>query len=110
MRQTGVVGGPYAALGFISVDRADFGVALLAGDYDPPILTPDLGTLSNDPALGVRELDVTAAVIAAKKAGSLTSDLLLRFTGTNLNQIAEYAQFERSSDSGDGPMLLLTYR
>jgi hypothetical protein len=110
MRQTGVVGNPYAALGFISVDRVDFGVALLSGDYDPPVLTPDVGTLSDDAALGILELDVTAAVLAAKAAGSLTSDLLLRFAGSSANQIAEYAQFERATGNGDGPVLLLTYR
>lgn len=110
VRQTGVTGDPYSSLGPLTVDRVDFGIALLSGDYAPPILTPDLGTLSNDPAVGIRELDVTAAVLAAKAAGSLTSDLLLLFAGVSKNPVATYAQFERATGNGDGPTLLLTYR
>ena len=47
---------------------------------------------THDAGLGVRDLDVTAAVVAALQAGSLTSDFNIRFTGNFANQLAEYGE------------------
>ena len=107
---TNAVQSPYAALGSVVVDRVNFGLTLGNGDFAAPVLTANLGTISSAPGPGVRDLDVTAAVVAALTAGSLTSDFLLRFTGMSANQLAEYAAFERSTGNGDGPLLLITSR
>lgn len=110
LRQTRSVGGPYAAFGAAVVDRVDFGLTLGSGDFAPPVLTGNVGTLMSDGSPGVLQVDVTAAVVAALRAGSLTSDLLVRFSTSSADASAQYAEFERASGNGDGPLLLITSR
>src|SRR5262249_7099359 len=73
LRQRNVAGAPYAAFTNVLVDRVDFGLSLTAADFAPVVLTPNVGTISSDATLGVKELDVTAAVAADAAVNALTS-------------------------------------
>ncbi|MDF1701777.1 MAG: hypothetical protein P1V36_11530 [Planctomycetota bacterium] len=110
LRQTRVVGAPYAAFGAAVVDRADFGLTLGSGDFAPTVLATSVGALMSDGTPGVLQVDVTAAVVAALRAGSLTSDLLVRFPTSSVDAAAQYAEFERATGNGDGPILLIRSR
>jgi hypothetical protein len=112
-QQAGVQGNPYG-LGTVVVDRADFGGALDAGDFNPVILAPNVGTLSTNATLEGKEVDVTAAVIADVAAADFTSDFLLRFTSAlSANATADLAAFEDSENSmltGGVVTLVVTYQ
>jgi len=112
--QTGVAGAPYPGLGTLVVDRVDFGLVLDGGDFAPVVLTPNIGTLSSSPLVGIYQIDVTAAVAADLAAGDFTSDFLLRFTSdVSANGVGDVALIEDSENSrGSGvlPLLTVTYQ
>jgi hypothetical protein len=113
LQQAATVGTPFGTLGTVVVDRVDFGVALTAADYAPTVLGSAVATASMSASVGVREIDVTAAVAADVAAGALSSDFLLRFTGANPNGIQEYVTFEDSENSlgtADVPKLVIVYQ
>lgn len=113
LRQVSTSGEPYLVHGSVVADHVDFGLSLGAGDASPPVVTSDLGVLSSDATLGIKELDVTAAVAAAVAANSLTIDFLLRFNDLTLSPVVDYASFEDAAGglgTPDGPQLIVTYR
>ena len=110
LRQTSVTGAPYVAFGAAVVDRVDFGVSLGAGDFAPTTLTGSVAMITSDGSPGILQADVTAAVVAALRAGSLTSDLLVRFPTSLADGAAQFAEFERAAADGKGPVLLIKRR
>jgi hypothetical protein len=114
LRQQVVVGDAYGSLGTVVVDHVDFGVTIDGSDFSPTVLSPNIGTLSSDGALVVRQIDVTAAVVADLAGPGFNSNFLLRFTtGTDLDGVAELVRFEDAENdlgTGSPPRLLVTYR
>jgi hypothetical protein len=113
MHQVSVSGTPYTGLGGVVVDRVDFGTVLDAADFAPMVLMANIGGLSGDATPGIRNIDVTTAVEQDIAANDLTSDFLVRFSGVNPNNVAEYAEFENSNNDGgtmDPPRLVIVYR
>jgi hypothetical protein len=114
LRQAAVAGAPFAPLGAVVVDRVDFGLGVDGNDFNPPGATA-IGTLSPDATLGVKSLDVTAAVQADVAAGDLTSDFLIRFAiaFTDNDGVVDSVSFEDAENdlgTGTAPTLVVTYQ
>ena len=98
----------------IEVDHVFLGADLDGTDWDAPGLTPGaIGTLSASGELGLRSLDVTAAVAADASAGRLRSEFRLRFPLiTNGDGRDDGVNFEDAGDdlgTGNVPMLVVRY-
>jgi len=105
-------GTPYADLGgAIVVTHVDLGGTLDTGDFDSPALTPSPGAISDDPAAGVRSLDVTAQVVADLGAGRTTSEYRLAFAAdTEGGNDEDTVQFEDALGAGGTvPILSVLY-
>jgi hypothetical protein len=111
--QARVDGTPYATHGTVVVDHVAYDT-LDAADFSLPSLGDALGTLSADPALALRMLDVTAAVAADLAAGRTRTQLRLRWSALDLDgdattDQAAFADADDALGTGLPPRLLLTY-
>lgn len=111
--QANVSGIPYPVLGSLHVDHVDIGLALDGADYAAPALSFDIGTLSTDPTLTLRSLDVTGRVLADRAALRTTSDFRLRFNlgtdGDSFEDSTHLEDLENSQGTGQAPVLVITY-
>jgi hypothetical protein len=111
VKQTAPVGAPYAVHGAVVVDHVDFGFALQGDDTGATVLGAVPGTLSSDATLGIKEIDVTAAVAAAAAANDFTVDFFLRFDAVALSAGTDYAVFDdHLAGSGNAPELVVVYQ
>ena len=114
--QAAVYGAAYPTHGFVVVDHVDVGTALDPGDYAGNTLTPDLGILSINPAIGYKTIDVLAAVKADLAAGRSRSQFRLRFSVLDFNNDGQndFAEFTDVEDSccsvSRAPGLAIAYR
>jgi hypothetical protein len=114
LRQQDVTGTPFPQLGTIVVDHVDPGVTIDGADYNAPVLTANIGTLSSDATGGIKEIDVTAAVVADLAGPGFNANFLVRFTSpTNSNASADGVTFDDSENqigTGTPPQLVITYQ
>jgi len=102
-----VTGSPFATLGDIEATVTDVGLALDGSDYDGPAVAIVLGTLASDASLGVRTLDVTAAV-ATYAGGRL--DVMLAFDDDSDDDgTVDTATLRTLSPSVERPTLTIEY-
>jgi hypothetical protein len=111
--QARVDGTPYATHGTVVVDHVAYDT-LDAADFALPSLGDALGTLSSDPALALRMLDVTAAVKADLASGRTRTQLRLRWSALDLDgdattDQAVFADADDALGTGLPPRLLITY-
>ena len=113
--QEDVQGNPYTDLGVVVVDDLDYGLLLQAVHYDSVPLQANIGTLSANPTLEWKTLDVTAQARAAIQAGR-DPQFRLRFSNTIfiLDGQNDFASFTDAEDSCCGnahlPVLRVTYQ
>ena len=104
---------PYIDLGELRVDHMNFGAVLNDADYDAAALAFNYGTLSINPALEVKTLDITDAVRADIVAGRSRTDVRLRFElDTDGAADADLIQLNDAEATLPGPVpqLIVTYR
>lgn len=111
--QARVDGTPYATHGAVVVDHLVYDT-LDPSDFHLPSLGTALDTLSADPALALRVLDVTAAVQADRAAGRARTQLRLRWSaldrdGDGTDDQAAFADADDALGTGLPPRLLVTY-
>lgn len=114
VHQEEVRGDPYNSLGELRVAHVEFGIDLNPDDFFASIIT-DLGVISRDPTLGPKELDVTAALRAARAAGKSYVDLRLEWTlrtsdGDGNPDIAYFSFAEDFQQTGEVPELFVRTR
>ena len=111
--QTDVIGNPYDDLGDVVVDYLDYG-ALDAGDYDLAPIEANIGTISDNPLLEWKTLDVTTQTQDAIGAGR-NPQFRFRFNRTIFvtDGLVDGAFFVDAEDShggfGNTPFLRITY-
>jgi hypothetical protein len=108
--QFDVQGSPYTDLGDLVVDHLLFGNSLDAADFSFPPLVSAFAVLSQDPAPGVRLVNVLQRVRADIEAGRTMSQFRLRFStqdGDNDN-LQDFAMFN-DSEENPPPIIILTY-
>ena len=109
--QRGVVGGPYGALGHVSVQWADVGGLLGGEDFDEPGMLTSLGTLSSNATEGVKSLDVTPAVQWSVTNAEPRLDVRLMFGTLHDGDLGDdYAAFYGRAQPGDVPGIVVRYR
>lgn len=107
-------GTPFTDLGSIVVDHMFYDL-LGAADFAAAPLAANIGTLSTDPAVGYRILDVTSAVQADFAAGRPRSQYRLRFDpiesdGDSSTDIVSFNDTENSwNERGGLPLLIVQY-
>lgn len=111
--QTDVTGNPYDDLGDVVVDYLDYG-SLDAGDYDLAPIEANIGTISNNPLLEWKTLDVTTQTQDAIGAGR-NPQFRFRFDRTiivtdGFNDSAFFVDAEDSHGGvGNTPFLQIVY-
>lgn len=111
--QAAVLGNPYDDLGDVVVDYLDYG-SLDAGDYDLTPIESGIGTISDNPLLEWKTLDVTTQTQDAIGAGR-NPQFRFRFNRTIfvMDGLTDLAGFEDAEDSHDGlgntPFLRVVY-
>jgi hypothetical protein len=99
VHQSAVVGAPFASLGAVKVEWVDAGPGLDAADHVSAPLSPFVATISQDPAIGPREVDVTIPVIQAHLALRTDIDLRLFFdVPTNGDGLTDRVEFNDAED------------
>jgi hypothetical protein len=77
--QGSISGTPYDNGDVVVVDEMAYGPELDTGDYDLAALDEEIGVLSTDATVGLRTLDVTAAVQNAIASGRPNAEFRIRF-------------------------------
>jgi len=114
LHQHDVVGNPYDDLGDVIVDYLDYGTFLDAGDYDLTPLQANIGTISDNPLIEWKTLDVTTQTRDAIGAGR-NPQFRLQFSRTIFvtDGLFDFAEFVDAEDSGGGlgnvPFLRIIY-
>lgn len=101
--QVAVAGSPYTVLGTVLVDHVDYGDGPPdSTDFLGSTLTSNVGTLSSDPTLAVKSLDVSSFVQADRTAGRTRSQFRVRFSPVEDNggAIDDNARFEDANNGG----------
>ena len=101
--QTGFQGAPFETLGDLVVLQTDIGPSLQASDYEGPLFSVVLGTLSTSAAPGPRTLDLTAWTRSLLEAGADRLEFMIRFDEETDDDGAGDAVWLRSASSADGP-------
>jgi multidrug efflux pump subunit AcrA (membrane-fusion protein) len=108
VRQSAVVGTPYATLGFLLVEPVDVGMALDPSDHSAPVLPGTVVVLSTEADLGPRDADVSAAVLAAVAMGRPSVDLRVRFPlATDGDALDGYVEIDDAEDVATGTVPIL---
>lgn len=104
--QFNVAGTPFADLGpNVDTYMVDLGGGLDATDIDAYASGTYIGVISDTAPLGVRTLDVTAAVQAAVTAGATAFDFQFRFpTATDNNNDNDFANFVDPANIAAAPV------
>jgi len=105
---------PYSALGNLLVDHLNYGATLEAGDYNRAALSSSIGTISNNPTLEWKELEVTERVKNDLASGRTRSQYRLHFAIETLGGGAsgDFAFFETGENyfgTGNLPQLVVTF-
>ena len=98
--QCRVGGSPFTALGALVVDHIDLTLGLTDAAYAGQTIDDDIGTLSSDATIGLRQLDVTAQVQQDVASNRRVTAYRLRFSqhDTNGDAISDFVQIALSRD------------
>ena len=112
VHQSVVHGTPYASLGDVEVHHMRIGAALDLGDFGTPAVVA--GTLSSDPALEYKTLDVTTSVAADLAAALTDSDfrLVTSILDTDSDGVEDDTRWNDGEDTfgtGNVPHLVVAY-
>jgi|LGOV01.1.fsa_nt_gb hypothetical protein len=110
--QEAVTRTPYADLGNVIVDHLDYGTTLDGTDYDLAALQSNVGTLSDNPTIEYKTLDVTTRVEADINDGRARSQYRLLYpTPTDGDSLRDAAFFTSAyPGTGNLPELVVTYQ
>jgi len=104
----------YESFGVIVTDHVDFGAAITGSAYNEGTISSNIGTISNNSALGFKTLDVSASVQNDINSGRQKSQYRFRFTDETPVLVDDKAAFFEDIDnqkgSGNLPELVITYQ
>jgi hypothetical protein len=109
VKQRGVSGSPYDELGNVVVDHAEYDPFSVGDHIAVTSLQSNIGTLSTDPELEHKTLDVLTAVEDDLLNGRRTSQFALRFDQAHHISPVAFALFD-GVGTADEPTLVIRYR
>ncbi|NUO62753.1 MAG: hypothetical protein HOQ11_01515 [Gemmatimonadaceae bacterium] len=113
--QCRVGGAPFTALGALVLDHIDLTLGLTDAAYAGQTIDADVGTLSSDATIGMRQLDVTTQVQQDVASHRRVTAYRLRFSqhDTNGDAVTDFVQIALSRDgvctSAPEPKLHVAY-